>query len=294
MHLRPATRVFLSALLLAAAADAEIIFAVTQDNRLISFDSMNPAMLSSNVAITSLQAGESIVGIDVRPADRMLYAVGSSSRVYTVNTGTGAATQVGGVLSVPLMGDYFGVDFNPQADRLRVISDADQNLRINPDTAVVATNISPAGDGMLAYGAMDLNFGSDPFAIAAAYSNNVANASSTTLFVVDAANDVLATQAPPNNGTLNTTAALTVNLPNTSGFDISGLTGIAYLASGNNLWTVPVTGAQAGQAVLVGSIGVGTPLNVTDIAAAPIPEPATFVLMSAGLLGAGMLRRFRK
>ena len=39
-----------------------------------------------------------------------------------------------------LSGTAFGVDFNPMADRLRVVSDAEQNLRANADTGATTTD----------------------------------------------------------------------------------------------------------------------------------------------------------
>jgi len=45
--------------------------------------------------ITGLQAGETVLGFDYRPATGGLYAIGSTSRLYLINGTTGAATQVG-------------------------------------------------------------------------------------------------------------------------------------------------------------------------------------------------------
>ena len=44
----------------------------------------------------------------------------------------------------PLLdGTEFGVDFNPQVDRLRVVSNSGQNLRLHPDTGAVAAVDKP-------------------------------------------------------------------------------------------------------------------------------------------------------
>ena len=55
-----------------------------------------------------------------------------------------------------LAGSDFGFDFNPTVDRIRLISDADQNLRLNPMTGGVA-----ATDSMLKHNSGP-HFGIDP------------------------------------------------------------------------------------------------------------------------------------
>lgn len=101
-------------------------------NNLIAFGALTPGTRISQIAITGLAAGETIVGIDFRPADDNLFAVSSASRLYTINVTTGAATAAnGGALTAALNGTAFGVGFNPQVDRLRIHSDTEQNLRAN-------------------------------------------------------------------------------------------------------------------------------------------------------------------
>ena len=106
----------------AAAAPGDTVFALTSNNTIISFAPSSPATTTAPVAITGLNAGENILGIDFRPANNQLYALGSSSQLYTINTSTGAATKVGGTFATPLAGTQFGFDFNPVADRIRVVS----------------------------------------------------------------------------------------------------------------------------------------------------------------------------
>ena len=81
-----------SALLAATYASAETLYG-SDDLRLYTFDSANAAG-ATKVSISGLQIGETLVGIDVRPATGVLFGVGSSNRVYTINTSTGLATQV--------------------------------------------------------------------------------------------------------------------------------------------------------------------------------------------------------
>src|SRR6185503_9884471 len=142
---------------------------------------------------------------DFRPATGQLFALGSSSRLYRLNTTTGTATRVSNsALSPPLNGAAFGFDFNPAVDRIRVVSDGRQNLRLHPDLGTVA-----AVDTPLAYAPGDTNAVSIPSVAGAAYTDNLAGTPSTTLFVVDSNLDILARQGSagglptsPNSGQL--------------------------------------------------------------------------------------------
>ena len=117
-------------------------------NELIRFHSAAPGTILGTATISGLQFGEQLVGIDMRPADGQLYGVSTASRLYLLNAITGAATPIGPTFTTALSGTRFGVDFNPAVDRLRIVSDAEQNLRVNPNTAAIAgvdTALTPAG-----------------------------------------------------------------------------------------------------------------------------------------------------
>ncbi|MDR6489331.1 hypothetical protein J2799_003870 [Chryseobacterium vietnamense] len=200
-----------------------VAYAIDNSNNLQIFNPNNPMPVSKTVA--GLQSGESILGIDFRPANGQLYALGSSSRIYTINLGTGAATAVGASpFSTLLSGTDFGFDFNPTVDRIRVVSNTGQNLRLNPN------------DGTIAAADLTLNPGS-PMISAAAYTNNFAGATSTTLFVIDHNTDKLYQQNPPNNGTLVETGSLGINITNANGFDIGSMSQKAYLIASVGLST---------------------------------------------------------
>jgi len=202
------------------------VFALTASNKLISFNRDTPSTVRTNVAITGLQGGENLVGIDVRPLDGMLYGVGSSGRLYTIDSGTGAATLKSTLSAdatdtsapyVALAGTDFGVDFNPVADRLRIVSNTGQSLRINVDTGATTT------DG-------NINGGAATTAItASAYTNSFAGTGATTLYAIDSVNSTLYVQNPPNNGTLATPVALGVAPGSANGFDIDARTNMGYL-----------------------------------------------------------------
>ena len=115
--------------------------------------------------ITGVTAGENIVGIDFRPSTGLLYALGSTGSIYSLDPAQSSqATKVSSLQTadggpVALSGTRFGIDFNPVVDRLRVVSNSGQNLRVNADTGVTTV------DQALAYGPGDRNAGGRPSAV---------------------------------------------------------------------------------------------------------------------------------
>jgi hypothetical protein len=171
-----------------------------ENNRLLLFNSKNTSISKNASTITGLQAGETILGIDFRPNTGQLFGLGSSSRLYTINTQTAAARAVGmEAFSPAISGVAFGFDFNPTVDRIRLVSATGQNLRLNPETGAVA--------------AMDGNImGTKMVAVSAvAYTQSRAGATSTVLYDIDVINDKLYRQDPPNAGTLVEIGSLGVN-----------------------------------------------------------------------------------
>lgn len=206
-----------------------VAYAVDAGNHLLIFNPEKPAV-SVSKPISGTAPGETILGIDFRPANGQLYALGSSSTLYTINASSGAATSVG-MLSTPISGTHFGFDFNPTVDRIRIISNTGQNLRVNPTDGVAIV------DGQLNPGT--------PAVTAAAYANNFAGATSTMLFGIDTQADKLFQLSPPNDGTLVEIGNLGINAEAANGFDISSTEGMAYalLTAGGStkLYTINTT-----------------------------------------------------
>jgi len=176
---------------------------------LLSFPRKTPGTITSSAALSGLQAGESILAIDFRPANGALYGLGSTSRLYSIIPSTGEATAVGSVpFSPALSGTEFGFDFNPMVDRIRIVSNAGQNFRLNPDTGTVAGSDT------------NLN-GAATTAVGSAYTNDYAGAPATTLYAIDAATDSLYIQSNPNGGMLVLVGPLGFNTDGRVGFDIS-------------------------------------------------------------------------
>ncbi len=265
------------------ALGQETVYGVTDTGNLVSWDSGDSSNLLTGVAVQGLQSNERLRGIDFRPADGQLYGLGSFNNLYTINTSTGQASLVGAGNFAPGMnGSSFGFDFNPVIDRIRVVSEANQNLVLNPNDGT-ATQVTD-----LFYGAGDVNFGMDPSVVSSAYTNSFAGAATTQLYGIDTELDILVTQAN-SAGTLGTVGALGLDLNDTASFDISGTTGIAYgtVVSEDGaqsiFWTVDLA---TGQSTMLGQIGGGT--IITSMAVVPAPGGLALIGLGAA---AGVRRR---
>jgi Domain of unknown function (DUF4394) len=252
---------------LTASAGAPVsVYATTAGNDLVRFDRRTLAIRSQR-PVTGLASGEKVLGIDMRPANGQLYALGSTNQIYLLNPATAAATPVGTPFTPALSGAPIGFDVNPQADRLRVVTSSGQNLRLNPDTGAVA-----GVDTALAYQAGDRNARPRPRVAHAAYTNNQAGAASTTLYDIDTGVAALAVQQPPNDGTLRTAGRLGVEVAaGGGGFDIAAdgkaLAALSTGSTGTRLYSIDLTNGRASLAGRVGRVGRGGPL--TGLAVAP-------------------------
>lgn len=91
--------------------------------------------------------GESLLAIDYRPLTGELYGLGSTSRGYRIAP-TGQATAVGPSFAIAPSGTAFGVDFNPVADRLRIVRNNEQNMRWDSTSGAIVGNdaaLTPPG-----------------------------------------------------------------------------------------------------------------------------------------------------
>lgn len=189
---------------------------LTDDGRLVEFETRFPREVEVIGAITGLTGGDTeVIGIDYRVQNGELYAVGNAGGIYIVSTDDASASKVS-QLSIALAGASFGVDFNPAADRLRVLSDTGQNLRHDLSTGTT-TN-----DGALTYPAVPPGDPTPGLGITgAAYTNNDLDATTaTTLFDLDTMLDQVVVQSPANAGLLATTGKLGVDAGTDVGFDI--------------------------------------------------------------------------
>jgi hypothetical protein len=254
-----------------AQAQPTILLGLTANNRINWYAPELPSVAFFSVPLTGIESGETILGIDNRPANGLLYGLGSANRLYTISPFTGVATRVGqNTLSPTLRGTTFGFDFNPVPDRIRVVGDARQNLRLNPDTgAVVDADPNIDGvqpDGNLAYDAADVNKDATPRLAGAAYTNSVAGATSTTNYAIDTGLDVLVTQGSaggmpvsPNTGRLFTVGRLGVDASDAASFDITadGRAFAALTRPGESTSALYAIDLATGAARSLGTLGAG-------------------------------------
>ena len=252
------------------------VVGLTEDQRLICFNERSPGEAGNIGLVNGLMSGDKLVGIDFRVQDKKLYGVSRTGGVYVLNTSNATATWVG-QLTVPLEGLSFGVDFNPVADRLRIVSDTGQNLRhkLADDTSPSATT----KDDPLDYPAPMNTVGSNAIGVTgSAYTNNDLDPSTaTTLYALDTSFDQTALQSPPNDGTLAATGKLGVDANSSVGFDIystvrngvtvevQALASLQTSAGGSSLYSIKL---PTGKATIRGNfanqnkvIGIAIPLN---------------------------------
>jgi hypothetical protein len=272
-----------------AAAQAATAFAVLPNNTFVTFDTATPTAATGFGTITGIGAAEVVRSVEFRPADGKLYATAVATgsianslvTTYTVNPATGVATLVGQTAAaVPLAGDVAtGADFNPIADRLRIVNSNDENFRINPNNGALSgddVNINPALTSDI---------------VGLAYDRNVVGATATTAYAINRVTSALSTiggidglaLGGPNGGTVADVGPLGVTLSPVAdaGFDVAA-DGVAYAAltnAGDNVTRLYTINLATGAATNVGLvIGGGSPVDsLTIIGATPgaPPPPGT-------------------
>ena len=218
-------------------------FGLTATDQLVSFRLNAPGQVQTIGAVRGLGAERSLVGMDIRPATGALYAVGRQGGLFIINKQNASARKVG-QLSEPLQGSSFGVDVNPAADALRIVSNTGQNLRYSfaARTTTVDTPLNtPDVDG------------TTRGITAAAYTNNdTSDVTGTALYDISSAADTLVLQVPANGGAITTVGQLRRNAPAQMGFDIrSTLQGErtvgneGFATFGSSLYRIDLTTGEA-------------------------------------------------
>ncbi|MES2581187.1 MAG: DUF4394 domain-containing protein [Pseudomonadota bacterium] len=247
----------------------ETLHALTHDLKLLTINTGQPTRVLQTVGIKGLPAGEVLVGIDYRVARGVLFTLSRSGKVYTVNTENGTVTLVGSgaPFATAMDGTSFGFDFNPAADRIRVISNTGQSLRLHPDTGALV-----AVDTPVAYEPGDAQAGQKPQLLAAGYTYNKKDEKITTNFAIDARTGTLVRQGSvegvqpvvsPNTGRLFTVGALGTGALADASLDIADVSGAAFAAlrtSAQGPTKLYLVNLESGKAEALGNVATGAAL----------------------------------
>jgi Domain of unknown function (DUF4394) len=240
----------------AASAQAETLVGLTDDGKLLKIDT---ATMTASPPVPIFGSSK-VVGIDARPADGKLYGLTADSQLVMVDHVSGKATPGSKLSEKVTLGPRPVVDFNPVADRLRVVAADGVSLRINVDGGATIV------DKPLNYDATDANSGKKPMIVAGAYTNSVKGAKGTELFHVDGGTGALVLQNPPNDGVLKTRGMVGVASAPDAVMDIateSEAKNVAWLIASNTLYTIDLA---TGKATQVGTLK-GVTGRLVDIAA---------------------------
>lgn len=241
-----------------AAAQSATLVALTADDMLVRIDGETRRAMPG-IRVTG--ADGRLLGIDQRPQDGRLYGVTERGQIVTLDPATGRATQVSR-LNMPFeSGGRAVVDFNPMANRLRLMGMSGANLRVNVDTGEAVR------DGELKYAAGSPFAETRPRIVAGAYTNSVAGTPSTALYTIDTLLGVLNLQAPPNDGAQQVKGMLGTSVPAGVAFDIlagdGGANTTFVLAAG----TLHAVNLETGALTTTGAVSGLPSAEILDIAA---------------------------
>jgi hypothetical protein len=229
---------------------ARVFFGVDEAGMLVRFEETAPDKATAK-PITGLLLNERILGIDFRPSNKLLYGLGSSSRLYKIDPETAAASAIGMKPFTPaLAGQSFGFDFDPASDGARVHSDVDQDMTLDPDLGTVA-----GVDPDLTYATDDVNAFQHLNVVGTAFT------AKDLLYAIDSTRNLLVHISDPYSGRAATVGPLGVMMTDVAGFDIAP-TDEAYAAmrvgDATGLYAIDLT---KGTATLKGKIAVTTGLH---------------------------------
>jgi hypothetical protein len=245
--------------LLAGAAQAQTVAALVGGDTLAIVDA-GARKVERQMKVSGVEGA--LVGIDVRPADGMLYGLVEDGTIVTIDPASGKATRKSKLETTLPKGVSATVDFNPVADRLRVIGSDGTNLRANVDDGKVTV------DGKLKFADGDMHKGETPKVVAGAYTNSMKGAKETTLLNIDGTIAALVKQAPPNDGILNQVGKLGVKADAVAFDIVAGADGTneGWLMVGDTLHRVDLA---SGKATAVGQVAGTAGLAIRDIAVMP-------------------------
>jgi len=297
-----------SHVIMGAAVDAN---ALLSGNSLTAFATTTPGGIEAGVAVTGLNAGDTLVSIDRRPQNGFLYALGynagaGSVQLYAVSAATAVAAPIGasgafvaadGVTPAPVgagASTVFGIDFNPTVDRVRVVNSAGQNFRMNPNNGAFVD-----GNAMATGTQMDGGINGPTTSVQeTAYTNSSASVTVTTQYTLDSTTDALCIQNPPNNGTQSACQALSSLVDTVLGFDIPPGVTVATsntpVVSGNGFAVLQLSG-QTGTFLsnldlTNGALGTPAAIPASGIVGIAVQQPSSTPLVALSADGTQLIR----
>jgi opacity protein-like surface antigen len=232
------------------------------------------SMLAASAALIITASAASAAEVAALTGDNTIAIVDTSQKkvvktwnitgiggIYTVDTKTGKATMKSKLESNVAANSTVTVDFNPAADRLRLMSNDGTSLRVNVDDGKVTK------DGNHKFADADMHKGEKPNVVAGAYTNSVKGTKETALYNIDGTIGALVKQAPPNDGILNAVGKLGIKADNVA-FDIwsdGNGKNDAWLMVGDTLYSVDLGSGKATMATKIS----GAKGPVRDIAILP-------------------------
>ena len=206
----------------AQPAFAEIAYSVTETNKLVRLDTGQA--IEDVIGTITGTSGEQILSIDFRPLTGRLYGV-SANNLYVINPATAQAEVVTAApFTTPLAGNV-DIDFDPVSGLIRVVTDTNQNLRINPQTGAMTTDPNITGvTGLAALG----------------FTNSFASPDRSTLFGISHTTNQLARIGGVNlvDGGASQAAGVASAAPGGLSFDVDAPAGLDIAANDNEAFAV--------------------------------------------------------
>ncbi|MBL8699843.1 MAG: DUF4394 domain-containing protein [Alphaproteobacteria bacterium] len=228
------------------AAQAHMMAGIDNVGNLVRFSDRRPHVVET-FPITGTSAR--IVGIDVRQRDNQLYGLASDGTIYVIDSTSGRAT-FRARLSQGF--DRVGVvDFDPDDDRLYVLTEDGRAVRVNIDTGEVVELMS--GSPAM-FGPRNLSAG---------------GFTATRFFAVDSTQMVLFHQPASSEAPMSTMRrdiSLTGGTEDLRGGDVytdpNGNQAM-YIVRGSRLFKIDLS---TGQIILLGQVGTVESLRLIDVA----------------------------
>ncbi|HUS25054.1 MAG TPA: DUF4394 domain-containing protein [Candidatus Binatia bacterium] len=244
-------------------------FALTASGKLLSFYRSSPGTLQSNTSVTGLMSGDSLIAMDFRPSNGILYALARTAtgkgHLYVVNEGTAEATQIA---ALNVEDNTFGTGnyemaFTPASGETIFVSTPSGTLfQINPSTGATTSGAAPAGLSSLAF------------------TNAFKGERFTTTYGINSTSNQLVKVSLTTPATAPAVGVLAADAPDANGFVIDAQNGramVAFSSSGPKLYTVDLSSGVLSSSQAIGDGAVAAE-SVIALAIPPPGEPQFFAI----------------